>query len=189
MLIDARWRWSSRHGGIERTPGTWRTKSSSQLGTGPLIGPAMESTDAVFAAFEMTFNGGLRDHDHQPYYSGRRRRRGMNVQIVADAAGRPVWASAAPPGCAHDLTAARTRGTWKILTKLRCGPPGRPQWRRPSSFSTTSRPDLPRRKRSAMPTDRSDELSRPHPSHLRRDTTRRKDDVMSADTRLEELGV
>src|SRR4051812_11810059 len=40
-----------------------------------------------------------------------------------------------------------------------------------------------------MPTDRSDELSRPHPSHLRRDTTRRKDDVMSADTRLEELGV
>jgi|tagenome__1003787_1003787.scaffolds.fasta_scaffold20769202_2 hypothetical protein len=82
----------------------------------------MESTDAVFAAFEMTFNGGLRDHDHQPYYSGRRRRRGMNVQIVADAAGRPVWASAAPPGCAHDLTAARTRGTWKILTKLRCSP-------------------------------------------------------------------
>src|SRR5262245_38213082 len=34
-----------------------------------------------------------------------------------------------------------------------------------------------------------DELSRPHPSHLRRDTTRRKDDVMGADTRLEELGV
>src|SRR3990170_4580615 len=42
---------------------------------------------------------------------------------------------------------------------------------------------------SAMPTDPSDEFSRPHPSHLRRDTTRRKDDVMNADTRLEELGV
>jgi RNA polymerase sigma-70 factor (ECF subfamily) len=42
---------------------------------------------------------------------------------------------------------------------------------------------------SAMPTDPGDELSRPHPSHLQRDTTRRKDDVMSADTRLEELGV
>src|SRR3712207_3923614 len=40
-----------------------------------------------------------------------------------------------------------------------------------------------------MPTDPGDELSCPHPSHLRRDTTRRKDDVMSADTRLEELGV
>ena len=34
----------------------------------------------------------------------------------------------------------------------------------------------------------SDELSHPHPSHLRRDTMRRKDDAMSADTRLEELG-
>jgi hypothetical protein len=42
---------------------------------------------------------------------------------------------------------------------------------------------------SAMPTDPSDELSRPHPSHLRRDTMRRKDDVMSADTRLDELSV
>jgi hypothetical protein len=40
-----------------------------------------------------------------------------------------------------------------------------------------------------MPTDPSDELSRPHPSHIRRDMTMRKDDVMSADTRLEELGV
>jgi RNA polymerase sigma-70 factor (ECF subfamily) len=34
-----------------------------------------------------------------------------------------------------------------------------------------------------------DELSRPHPSYLRRNTTRRKDDVMNADTRLEELGL
>src|SRR5262245_6705242 len=39
-----------------------------------------------------------------------------------------------------------------------------------------------------MPTDPGDELSRPRPSHLRRDTTRGKDDVMGADTRLEELG-
>lgn len=39
-----------------------------------------------------------------------------------------------------------------------------------------------------MPTDCSDELSRPHPSYLQRDTTRRKDDVTSADMRLEDLG-
>jgi len=39
-----------------------------------------------------------------------------------------------------------------------------------------------------MPTDPSDELSRPHPSHLRRDTTSRRDDVKGADTQLE-LGV
>src|SRR6187200_1909919 len=35
----------------------------------------------------------------------------------------------------------------------------------------------------------SDELSPPQPSYLCRDTMRRKDDAMSADTRLEELGV
>src|SRR5687767_11184505 len=34
-----------------------------------------------------------------------------------------------------------------------------------------------------------DEFSRPCPSHLRRDTTRRKDDVMGADMRLGESGV
>jgi RNA polymerase sigma-70 factor (ECF subfamily) len=42
---------------------------------------------------------------------------------------------------------------------------------------------------AAAPTDHGDELSRQRPSHLRRDTTGRKDDVMSADTRLEELGL
>lgn len=34
----------------------------------------------------------------------------MNVQVIAYAAGRLVWASAALPGSAHDLTAARTHG-------------------------------------------------------------------------------
>lgn len=86
-----------------------------------------------------------RVHDRKPYYSGKHRRHGMNVQVIADAAGRLFWASAALPGSAHDLTAARTHGiiaaltnadvircrgkravatlkTWKILTKLRCSP-------------------------------------------------------------------
>src|SRR4051812_43929038 len=40
-----------------------------------------------------------------------------------------------------------------------------------------------------MPTAPRDELSRPPPSHLRLESTRRKDGVMSADTRLEGLGV
>jgi hypothetical protein len=47
-----------------------------------------------------------RVHDRKPYYSGEHRRHGMNVQVIADAAGRLVWASAALPGSAHDLTAA-----------------------------------------------------------------------------------
>ncbi len=46
--------------------------------------------------------------DQKPYYSGKHHRHGVNVQVIADPAGRLVWASAAMPGAAHDLTAART---------------------------------------------------------------------------------
>jgi hypothetical protein len=57
-----------------------------------------------------------RVHDQKPYDSGKHRRHGMNVQVIADAAGRLVWASAALPGSAHDLTAARTHGIIAALT-------------------------------------------------------------------------
>ena len=58
-----------------------------------------------------------RVHQQKPYYSGKHRRHGMNVQIIADAAGRLVWASAALPGSTHDLTAARTQGIIAALTR------------------------------------------------------------------------
>ena len=48
--------------------------------------------------------------DQKPYYSGKHKRHGVNVQVLADAAGRLVWASAALPGASHDLTAARAHG-------------------------------------------------------------------------------
>jgi hypothetical protein len=48
--------------------------------------------------------------DQRPYYSGKHRRHGVNVQVIADAVGRLVWASPALPGAVHDLTAARTHG-------------------------------------------------------------------------------
>ncbi|GAA1622201.1 hypothetical protein J3R03_008765 [Actinoplanes couchii] len=54
--------------------------------------------------------------DHKPHYSGRHRRHGVNVQLIADAAGRLVWASAALPGVVHDLTAARTHTIIDALT-------------------------------------------------------------------------
>jgi len=57
-----------------------------------------------------------RVHDHKPYYSGKHRRHGMNVQVIVDAAGRLVWASAAIPGSARDLTAVRTHGIIAALT-------------------------------------------------------------------------
>jgi hypothetical protein len=45
----------------------------------------------------------------RPYYSGKKKH-GMNVQVLADPAGRLIWVSDALPGATHDLTAARTHG-------------------------------------------------------------------------------
>ncbi len=55
--------------------------------------------------------------DQQPYYSGKHRRHGVNVQVLADPAGRLVWASPALSGAAHDLTSARTAGLVDALTR------------------------------------------------------------------------
>jgi hypothetical protein len=55
--------------------------------------------------------------DQKPSYSGKHKRHGVNVQVIADAAGRLVWASPALPGSTHDLTAARTHGIIETLTR------------------------------------------------------------------------
>jgi hypothetical protein len=41
----------------------------------------------------------------RPYYSGKHKRHGLNVQVVADPRGNLVWASPALPSSLHDLTA------------------------------------------------------------------------------------
>ncbi|GAA1774228.1 transposase family protein [Luedemannella helvata] len=46
--------------------------------------------------------------DQRPYYSGKHKRHGVNVQILAGPRGHLLWASPALPGSTHDLTAART---------------------------------------------------------------------------------
>ena len=56
--------------------------------------------------------------DQKPYYSGKHRRHGVNVQVIADPAGRLIWASAALPGSTHDLTAARTHGIIDALSSV-----------------------------------------------------------------------
>lgn len=57
-----------------------------------------------------------------PYYSGKHKRHGMNVQVVTDPFGRLLWASPALPGSTHDLTAARTHGIVEALAaaELKC---------------------------------------------------------------------
>ena len=44
----------------------------------------------------------------RPYYSGKHKCHGMNVQVLADPAGRLIWASPALPGARHDMGAATT---------------------------------------------------------------------------------
>ncbi|MFD9844768.1 transposase family protein [Streptomyces parvus] len=57
-----------------------------------------------------------------PYYSGKHKRHGMNVQVLTDPFGRPLWASPALPGSTHDLTAARHHGIIGALMEagLKC---------------------------------------------------------------------
>ncbi|MDX3372693.1 transposase family protein [Streptomyces sp. ME02-6987-2C] len=52
----------------------------------------------------------------QPYYSGKKKQHGMNIQVLADPAGRLIWASDALPGAVHDLTAAPAHGIPAALT-------------------------------------------------------------------------
>jgi hypothetical protein len=57
-----------------------------------------------------------------PYYSGKHKRHGMNIQVLTDPFGRLLWASPALPGSTHDLTAARQHGIIEVLADagLKC---------------------------------------------------------------------
>ncbi|SNT64701.1 Helix-turn-helix of DDE superfamily endonuclease [Streptosporangium subroseum] len=51
----------------------------------------------------------------RPYFSGKHRVHGMNVQVIASPDGTILWTSGALPGNTHDLSAARI---WGILRQL-----------------------------------------------------------------------
>jgi hypothetical protein len=77
---------------------------------------AVRASRLAYAILDGTLIPIDRVADQKPYYSGKHKRHGMNVQVVADPAGRLVWASPALPGRTHDLTAARTVGLIDALT-------------------------------------------------------------------------
>ncbi|MFD0032100.1 transposase family protein [Streptomyces sp. NPDC127172] len=58
----------------------------------------------------------------RPFYSGKHKRHGMNVQVITDPFGKLIWASPALPGAVHDLTAARTHQVIDALNEagLKC---------------------------------------------------------------------
>lgn len=43
----------------------------------------------------------------------------MNIQVLTESSGRLLWASPAPPGPVHDLTAVRTHGVIDTLARIR----------------------------------------------------------------------
>jgi hypothetical protein len=51
----------------------------------------------------------------RPFYSGKHRHHGMNLQVIASPEGEILWVSGPLPGATHDLTAARI---WGILREL-----------------------------------------------------------------------
>lgn len=51
----------------------------------------------------------------RPYYSGKNRYHGMNIQVLAAPDGAIMWTSGSLPGSVHDLTAARI---WGIIRRL-----------------------------------------------------------------------
>ncbi len=51
----------------------------------------------------------------RPFYSGKHRRHGMNLQVISSPAGEILWVSGPLPGAVHDLTAARI---WGIIRQL-----------------------------------------------------------------------
>jgi len=46
----------------------------------------------------------------RPYYSRKHKVHGLNVQVLADPVGRPIWISPPLPGARHDMGAAREHG-------------------------------------------------------------------------------
>ncbi len=53
----------------------------------------------------------------RPYFSGKHRVHGMNVQVIARPDGTILWTSGSLPGKVHDLTAARVWGIPRELEK------------------------------------------------------------------------
>ncbi|MFD7771278.1 IS5 family transposase [Streptomyces sp. NPDC059787] len=53
----------------------------------------------------------------RPFYSGKHKKHGMNVQVIADPKGRLLWASPALAGAVHDARAAREHGIVDALVE------------------------------------------------------------------------
>jgi hypothetical protein len=77
----------------------------------------LRESDPNFVLLKGTLAECDRVGDSRADYSQKHRRHEVNVQVVADPAGRLLWISPALPGRAHDLTAARTHRIIRICER------------------------------------------------------------------------
>ncbi|GHB69896.1 hypothetical protein GCM10010377_70760 [Streptomyces viridiviolaceus] len=54
----------------------------------------------------------------RPFYSGKHKRHGRNLQVITDPFGELLWASPALPGAIHDIKATRTHGILAALAEV-----------------------------------------------------------------------
>lgn len=87
-----------------------------------VLAPTLD--DAVRTASEEAFvllDGTLLPIDRiaadRPFYSGKHKKHGMNVQVLTDPFGRLLWASPALPGAVHDIRASREHGIIDALAQ------------------------------------------------------------------------
>ena len=104
----------------------------------------------------------------RPFYSGRHRRHGMNLQVIASPDGDIVWVSGPLPGAVQDLIAARI---WGIVRELAL--PGWWCWQKRATpaLTSTSGPRTkagtsppPRRRPTAPMRGSADPANAPTPS-------------------------
>ncbi|GGO47721.1 hypothetical protein GCM10012287_21000 [Streptomyces daqingensis] len=130
----------------------------------------------------------------RPFYSGKHKKHGMNVQVITDPHGRPLWASPALPGAVHDIKAARTHGIIEALSEagVECwadkgyrapaAPYGCPTGVAGSDSPQDSRPSTARTRKSARSS------SRPWPPSRRCEVLRapRGQDFLLSEGRMSE---
>jgi hypothetical protein len=86
----------------------------------PKLGRALRDAKNAGYAF-VVIDGTLIPIDRvaadRPFYSGKHRMHGMNIQVITAPDGTIVWTSGALPGSVHDLKAARIWGLLRALEK------------------------------------------------------------------------
>ncbi|SEP02221.1 IS5/IS1182 family transposase [Actinacidiphila rubida] len=87
-------------------------------GLAPTLAEAMRTASSkAFVLLDGTLLPIDRIAADRPFYSGKHKKHGMNVQVLTDPFGRLLWVSPALPGAVHDVRAAREHEVIDALTR------------------------------------------------------------------------